>query len=150
MITIEGIAGLTQLEGQHIGHSPWLVVEQPQVDGFAKFTLDEQWIHVDTERAATGPFGTTIAHGFLTLSLVQSFYVQMFEVVDTSLTINYGLNKVRFPQPVPVGSSIRLGVEIAEVREIRGGVEAVLRSTVEIEGETKPAMVADVVLRYYA
>lgn len=141
---------LLSLEGKDLGHSEWLEVDQARVDAFAETTLDRQWIHVDPERAAKeSPFGGTIAHGYLTLSLVPYLYHQIIDVPGAKMTINYGLNKVRFPAPVPVGSRIRLGLTVAGVEEIKGGVQCIYQGVVEIDGQEKPAMVAELVFRYY-
>lgn len=149
--TVNGIEEVKALAGRHLGHSDWMVVDQARVNAFADATLDHQWIHVDPERAAKeSPFGTTIAHGYLTLSLVPHLYHQVLEVGGIKMAINYGLNKVRFPAPVPVGSKIRLGVEVKEVEEVKGGVQAVMVCTTEVDGSEKPAMVAEVVFRYFA
>ena len=134
--------------GQHLGYSEWLTVNQDRIDRFADATGDHQWIHVDPDAAAAGPFGATIAHGYLTLSLTNLFLPQIITVENISMGINYGVNKVRFPMPVRVGSTVRAGAEIASVEEIDGGVQCVIRITVEIEGETKPACVVENVTRY--
>jgi acyl dehydratase len=132
-------ADLKGAVGQDLGRSDWLEVTQERIDGFADATGDHQWIHVDPERAADGPFGGPIAHGYLTLSLVNHFLPQLIEVRDASMGVNYGTNKVRFPAPVPVGSRIRAGGEIAAVDEVPGGVQVVIRVTVEVESsDTKP------------
>src|SRR6266545_5508736 len=113
-------------------------VDQQQVDLFAEATGDHQWIHVDPERAAQGPFGRTVAHGFLTLSLVASLIPEVYRVDGVRMAVNYGINKVRFPAPLPVGSRVRAGVELAEVSEVQGGVQVVGRVVVEVEGQEKP------------
>jgi acyl dehydratase len=148
--TIHGIDDLRARKGSHLGYSPWHVVTQSQIDQFADATGDHQWIHVDPERAATGPFGGTIAHGYLTLSLGPFFLPQIIEVTDISMGINYGTEKVRFPSPLKVDSNVRMGAELIDVTDIDGGVSADIRLTIEIEGVDKPACVADVVYRYYA
>ena len=135
--------------GKHLGYSDWLTMEQDRVDKFADATNDHQWIHVDAERAKTGPFGATIAHGYLTLSLVSSFMPQIFEVHGFEFAVNYGTNKVRFPAPVKVGSRIRGGAEILSVEEAKGGILSVVRVTVEIEGEERPACIAEPVSLYF-
>jgi acyl dehydratase len=134
--------------GRHLGYSEWLVVTQERIDLFAEATGDDQWIHVDPEKAAAGPFGATIAHGYLTLSLTNYFLPQIVEVRGVSMGINYGVDKVRFPTPVRVGSRIRAGAEIIAVAEIPGGVQASVRITVEIDGEPKPACVVESLSRY--
>src|SRR5690349_9971104 len=136
--------------GKHLGHSDWLEVTQERIDLFADATGDHQWIHVDPQRAAAGPFGATIAHGYLTLSLVSYFVPQVIEVKGISMGINYGTNKVRFPSPVRVGSRVRAGVEILGVEDVSGGVQATTLVTVEVEGAEKPACVAEIVSRYLA
>ena len=136
--------------GDTFGPSEWLEVTQERIDGFAEATGDDQWIHVDPEKAAQGPFGTTIAHGFLTLSLLVKFQYEVRpERGEFRMGINYGVNKVRFPAPVPVGSRIRAHFEILEVSEVEGGVQVVTKGTVEREGEEKPVCVAEMVSRQY-
>ena len=135
--------------GKHLGHSEWLTMEQDRVDKFADATDDHQWIHVEVERAKTGPFGATIAHGYLTLSLVSSFMPQIFEVRGFKFAVNYGTNKVRFPAPVKVGSRVRGGAEVLSVEESKGGILSVVRVTVEIEGEDRPACIAETVSLYF-
>ncbi len=132
--------------GQELGTSEWLTIEQDRVDRFAEATGDHQWIHVDVERAATGPFGGTIAHGYLTLSLVPFLGSQVFALETPGAKLNYGVNKVRFPSPVRVGTRVRAHVTLAEVAEIPAGRQLTLRYTVEIEGEAKPACVAETVV----
>lgn len=146
---IEGIDGLKAAVGQHVGYSQWHQVTQEQVNMFADATGDHQWIHVDVERAKAGPFGGPIAHGYLTLSLTPTLLTEVFVVSGVSMAINYGLNKVRFPSPVPVGSQVRAGIEIASVEEVSGGAQVGLTVTYEIEGGTKPVCVAEILFRYY-
>ncbi len=134
--------------GKGLGTSDWLRIEQDRIDRFADATDDHQWIHVDPERAAEGPFGAPIAHGYLTLSLVNAFLPQLIQVPSASMGINYGCNKVRFPAPVMVGSRIRGSGELVEATEVAGGVQVVVRVVVEIEGGEKPACVADTVSRF--
>ncbi|MEW2506509.1 MaoC family dehydratase [Amycolatopsis sp. CA-161197] len=136
--------------GEHLGESEWLTVTQERVQQFADATDDHQWIHLDTEKAAAGPFGTTIAHGFLTLSLLPHFGSQVYRVDGLKMGINYGLNKVRFPQPVKVGAKVRGSADLLEVTDVPGGKQAVVRWTVEIDGEAKPACVAEFVARMIA
>lgn len=145
-----GIDELPARVGEPLGTSEWRLIEQSAIDAFGAVTGDEQWIHVDPARAAQGPFGTTIAHGFLTLSLCAAFVEQAFEVRGTSMQVNYGLERVRFPSPVPVGSRVRGAVELASATEIEAGVQAVVRVTVEVEGGAKPACVADLVIRFFS
>jgi acyl dehydratase len=144
----ESADALKAAVGRRLGPSEWLPVEQERVDLFADATDDHQWIHVDPERARQGPFGAPIAHGYLTLSLVSHFLPQLLAVPNASMGVNYGCNKVRFPAPVPVGSRIRASGEIVGVDEVPGGVQVVVRVTVEIEGGGKPACVADTVSRF--
>ena len=134
--------------GDTFGPSSWIDVPQEKIDTFAEATGDDQWIHVDPERAKEGPFGTTIAHGYLTLSLLP---VASYEVVPRQgrMGINYGLNKVRFPAPVPVGSRLRASFEVLQVDEIQGGGQVTMKATVEREGGDKPVCVAEVVFRHY-
>ncbi|MGP3948903.1 MaoC family dehydratase [Streptomyces sp. 7N604] len=135
--------------GDQLGFSDWLEVDQKRIDLFADATGDHQWIHVDPEKAAAGPFGTTIAHGYLTLSLLPAFVPQLLRVEGVRMGINYGSNKVRFPSPVPVGSRLRATGKIAEVTEVEGGVQLTTSVTVEREGGAKPACVAETVSRFY-
>ncbi|MTD53430.1 MaoC family dehydratase [Amycolatopsis pithecellobii] len=136
--------------GEKLGSSEWHTVTQEQVNLFADATADHQWIHVDVEKANQGPFGGPIAHGFLTLSLLPRFGAQTYRVDGLKMAINYGLNKVRFPQPVKVGAKVRGTAELAEVTDVPGGKQTVVRWTVEIEGEPKPACVAEFVGRLLA
>ena len=147
---IEGIDGLRAKAGEHLGYSEWHEVTQEQVNRFADATWDHQWIHVDIERAKAGPFGGPIAHGYLTLSLVPAMLQEIFDVIGTSMSINYGLNKLRFPAPVPVGSQLRAGATLSQLEEVSGGVQVTITVTFEVEGGTKPVCVAEVVFRYYA
>jgi acyl dehydratase len=135
--------------GLEVGPNGWREIEQARIDAFADATDDPQWIHVDPVRAAEGPFGSTIAHGFLTLSLLVPFVYDLMPVEDASATINYGLNKVRFPAPVPVGSRLRARLRIEDVSEINGGVQVAIAATVEREGGEKPVCAAELVFRYY-
>jgi acyl dehydratase len=142
-------AELKAAEGQHLGYSDWLEITQDRIDKFADATGDHQWIHVDPERAKQGPFGACIAHGYLTQSLVNMFLPQILEVRGISMGVNYGADKLRFPAPVPVGSRIRGGGELLSVEEVKGGVQATVRVTVEIEGGDRPGCVIDTISRYY-
>ena len=134
--------------GTELGSSDWVAIEQDRIDGFADATDDHQWIHVDPEAAAAGPFGSTIAHGYLTLALTNRFLPQIVRVDGVSMGINYGVNKVRFPQPVPVGSRVRGHATLTHAEEIDGGVQAVITITVEIEGGTNPACIVESVSRF--
>jgi acyl dehydratase len=149
-IILHGLDGLQERAGQEIGTSSWRTVEQENIDTFAKLTGDEQWIHTDPERAKTGPFGTTVQHGFLTLGMATGLLWEVCMADGFGVVLNYGLNKVRFPAPLRVGSRIRMNVQIAEVKSLgEGAAEVVYRLTYEIEGEPKPCCVADLVFRYY-
>jgi acyl dehydratase len=142
-------AQLLENVGKQLGASDWIEIDQERIDLFADATGDHQWIHVDPDRAAQGPFGSTIAHGYLTLSLVNLFLPQIVEVHGISMGVNYGSNKLRFPAPVPVGSRIRGSAELVEAEEVKGGaVQAVIRVTVEVEGSERPACVVDTISRY--
>src|SRR4051812_37802091 len=143
------IGQLKERVGTHLGRSRWHVVTQDQIDRFAAATGDDQWIHVDRERAAKGPFGRTIAHGYLTLSLAPMLLWQVLEVAGASAVVNYGLNRLRFPAPVPVGSQVRLALDLAGVEDVTGGVQAAFAATFEIDGAAKPACVAELLFRYY-
>ncbi|MGH3311003.1 MAG: MaoC family dehydratase [Streptomyces sp.] len=135
--------------GEELGVSDWLEVDQKRVDLFADATGDHQWIHVDQARAKDGPFGTTIAHGYLTLSLLPALVPQIMRVEGMRMGVNYGVNKVRFPAPVPVGSRVRARAELAEVSEAGGGVQVAAKVTVEVEGGEKPVCVAETLSRYF-
>ena len=148
MRTFPSLAAFTEIEGQVIGSSEWFEVDQARVDTFADATDDHQWIHTDPERAAAGPFGGPIAHGFLTLSLLPALNRRTFAIDGLRMGINYGLEKVRFPAPVPVGSRLRATIELVSTTPIEGGVQVVLRTTIEREGGDKPVCVAESVARY--
>jgi acyl dehydratase len=148
---INGLDELKAQAGADLGRTGWLEVTQERVNTFADATGDHQWIHVDPERAAAGPFGAPIAHGYLTLSMVIPLFGELLEVRGTSMGINYGLNKVRFPTPVPVGSRIRLAASLGAVEDAGiGAVQVVADFTIEVEGAAKPACVAQAIYRYYA
>ncbi len=147
---IQGIAGLKAVEGQHLGYSDWLEITQERVNTFADATGDHQWIHVDPERAKDGPFGGTIAHGYLTLSLGPVLMPSILSVSGVKMGVNYGADKVRFLSPVKVGSRIRLGAELSKLDELPGnGAQVYMTFTFEIEGSEKPACVAEIIFRYY-
>jgi acyl dehydratase len=152
-VVIQGLEGLQERVGTEVGVSSWRTVRQEDIGTFATLTGDEQWIHVDPERAKTGPFGATVQHGFLTLGMATGLLWEVCTVEGFDVVLNYGLNKVRFPAPLRVGSRIRMHVEIAEVKELDGaggkGAEAVYHLTYEVEGQDKPCCVADLVFRYY-
>jgi len=148
---IEGIDGLRALVGQEIGVSDWREISQDLINRFADATGDHQWIHIDVERAEReSPFGTTIAHGYLLVSLVPTFSEEIFTVGGVKLVVNYGLNKVRFVSPVPAGSQLRMRSQLQELTEVPGGHQAVLALTLEREGEEKPACVVEQLVRFYA
>ncbi len=146
---VNGLDQLAQFVGQHLGYSPYIKITQEQVQLFADATGSHQWIHTDVEKAKTGPFGGTIAHGYLTLSLGPTLLPGIFSVSGISMGINYGTNKVRFIDPVKVGSQLRAGAKLVSVDEIVGGAQVVLEMTFECEGATKPSCVAEVIVRYY-
>lgn len=135
--------------GKQLGASEWLTIDQQRINLFADATGDHQWIHVDPERAKDGPFGACIAHGYLSLSLVNMFLPQIVDVQGIKMGVNYGCDKVRFPAPVPVGSRLRGVGELIAAEEVKGGVQAVIRVTVEIENGDRPACVIDTISRYY-
>jgi acyl dehydratase len=150
-IIADGLDELKKLTGSYLGVGDWTAITQERVNGFADATGDHQWIHVDVERAADGPFGGTIAHGYLTLSLIIPLFNELLEVRGVAMSINYGLEKVRFPSPVPVGARIRLRGFVDSVEEVKGGgVQMQITFTVEIEGQDKPAAVAQALYRHYA
>ena len=141
---------LTEQVGAHLGPTDWMTVDQARIDLFADATNDHQWIHVDPVAAAAGPFGATIAHGYLTLALVNSFLPDLLTVTDASMGVNYGCERVRFPHPVTVGSRIRGRGEMISVEPAGGGLQVLVRVTVEIEGGDRPACVVDTLSRFYA
>jgi acyl dehydratase len=149
MRSFDKLADLQALVGQDIGASDWIVVDQKRIDLFADATGDHQWIHVDPVRAASGPFGTTVAHGFLTLSLLPEMFASAFEVHDTRMGVNYGLNKVRFPAPVPVDSRLRGHFKLLSYEPIDGGAQCAIEVTMEREGSAKPVCVAESLSRRY-
>ncbi|GIE98641.1 MaoC family dehydratase [Paractinoplanes rishiriensis] len=151
MITVTGLDGLKSLTGRDLGHSSWLEITQDRVNTFADATGDHQWIHVDVERAAQGPFGAPIAHGYLTLSLVIPLFSELLTVEGVKMGVNYGLERVRFPSPVKVGAKIRLAATVVSVEDVPGnGVQTTLDFTVQIDGADKPACVARPIYRHYA
>ncbi|MBL1088055.1 MULTISPECIES: MaoC family dehydratase [Streptomyces] len=149
-ITVHGIDELKKLAGSDLGTSEWIAVTQERIQTFADATGDHQWIHVDPEKAAAGPFGAPIAHGYLTLSLFIPLFTELLDVQGVTTKVNYGLNKVRFPAPVKAGSRIRLAGRLAEVEDVAGGVQITVDGTIEIEGGTKPAAVLQSLSRFYA
>lgn len=149
--TVSSPLDLLSLTGTSLGPSDWLPVPQRDIDAFAHATHDEQWIHVDPERAKDGPFGGTIAHGYLTLSLLIPLWSQLLVIDNLAMAVNYGLNKVRFPAPVPSGSSIRLEATLAEVEPVgEKGVQAIVDAVIHSDAGAKPVCVAQMVHRYYA
>lgn len=150
MTTIAEYADAAGLAGTDLGFTDWVEVTQDRVNLFADATDDHQWIHVDPDRAATGPFGGPIAHGFLSLSLTVKFWTELFDLNGVTTKVNYGLDKVRFVSPVKVGARIRGGATIAEVTEVAGGYQFAVDQVIEIEGAGKPAVVARGLYRFYA
>ncbi|MCR2808492.1 MULTISPECIES: MaoC family dehydratase [unclassified Microbacterium] len=149
MTTSIAYADVAGLAGTDLGFTDWLEMTQERVNTFADATGDHQWIHVDPERAKSGPFGAPIAHGFLTLSLAVTFWTELLDVDGVTTKVNYGLDKVRFVSPVPVGARVRMGAVIAEVTEIAGGYQLTVDQTIEIDGAAKPAVVARGLYRFY-
>ncbi|MEV1174465.1 MaoC family dehydratase [Nonomuraea sp. NPDC049784] len=150
-ITVHGLEEIKTLAGQDLGAGSWLQITQERIDAFATATGDHQWIHVDPQRAGAGPFGGTIAHGYLTLSLVIPLFNELLDIQGVTMSINYGLNKVRFPSPVKAGGKIRLAAKVVSVEDVPGdGVQMLCDFTVEIDGSAKPACVAQAVYRHYA
>jgi acyl dehydratase len=150
MTTTIAYADVTGLAGTDLGYTEWVEITQQQVNTFADATGDHQWIHVDPERAKSGPFGAPIAHGFLTLSLAVTFWTELLEVEGVTTKVNYGLDKVRFISPVKVGARVRMNAVVAEVTEIPGGYQLAVDQTIEIDGASKPAVVARGLYRFYA
>ncbi|MBD3002631.1 MULTISPECIES: MaoC family dehydratase [unclassified Streptomyces] len=148
-ITVNGLDELKKLADADLGTSEWIEVTQDRIDTFADATDDHQWIHTDPERAARGPFGAPIAHGYLTLSLFIPLFTQLLDVRGVTTKVNYGLNKVRFPAPVKAGSRIRLVARLASVEDVPGGVQITVDGTIEVDGGTKPAAVVQSLSRFY-
>ena len=149
-LIVENIESLKALVGQELGTSEWITVTQERIQQFAEWTEDRQWIHIDRERAGReSPYGKTVAHGFLTLSLLSHFLKQVLQVHGIRMSVNYGLNRVRFPAPVAANSRIRARFQLMSLKDLGAGVEAVFEATVESEGGEKPCCVAEWVLRYY-
>ena len=149
MRSFEHLSDLVPLVGQEIGVSDWITVDQARIDGFAEATGDRQWIHIDPARAAAGPFGSTIAHGFLTLSLLPEMGASAMTVADTRMGVNYGLNRVRFTAPVPVGSRLRGQFKLLAFEPIEGGAQLTMQVTMQREGSDKPVCVAESLARRY-
>jgi acyl dehydratase len=150
MTTTVAYTDLASLVGADLGFSEWRTVTQEQVNTFADAADDHQWIHTDPEKAKDGPFGGPIAHGYLSLSLQIAFWSELFDVTGVSTRVNYGLEKVRFPAPVPVGANIRMKATIAEVEEVKGGYQIAVDQVVEVEGAAKPSVVSRGIYRFYA
>ena len=149
MRTFASLQDLQAAVGEELGSSDWLEIDQERINQFAEATGDHQWIHTDPEKAASGPFGTTIAHGYLTLSLLPKLTWEIYEVQGISGALNYGLNKVRFPSPVPVGSKVRATAVLTSFEEVPGGGQAIVTCTIETEGGSKPACVAETIVRFF-
>lgn len=147
-VTITNPEQLLSLEGKTIGTTEWLTISQQRINLFAEATNDHQWIHVDEERAAKGPFGACIAHGYLTMSLASDFLDQLMTIENLAMGVNYGCNKIRFPAPVPVGSQVRGRGDVISVEKIGEAYQAVIRVTIEIEGSERPGCVIDTISRY--
>jgi acyl dehydratase len=147
--SVRGVEGLKALAGVEISPSPWLKVTQERVDAFALATDDAQWIHVDRDRARDGPYGATVAHGFLTLSMIPHLWRQAVQIDDVRISVNYGLNKVRFPAPLIVPSRVRAHFRVQDVKVIRNAVISSIRVTLEREGSDKPVCVAELLLLHY-
>ncbi len=150
MRIFQGLEELSSAAGTDLGYTEWVTVDQDRVNLFADATGDHQWIHVDPDRSATGPFGGTIAHGLLTLSLLPVLLQELYRVDNVTMAVNYGFNKVRFPRPVPVGSTLRASATIREVTQLDGAAQAVLVTTIEVDGSSKPACVIESIVRYVA
>ena len=149
MTSFEHLADLQARVGEEVGVSEWITVDQQRINLFADATGDHQWIHIDAERAAKGPFGTTIAHGFLTLSLLPEMSASAFQVLDTRMGVNYGLDRVRFPAPVPSGSRLRGRFKLLKFEPLEGGAQLTVEVTMEREGSAKPVCVAESLARRY-
>ena len=146
MEIFNGIADLEAAVGRHLGHSDWFEVTQERINEFADATLDHQWIHIDPERAKNGPFGGTIAHGYLTLSLLAKFVDEIYAIQGVRMAVNYGANKLRFPSPVPAGARVRAGVELLSVEAGPVGYQVISRVTIECDRSDKPACVVEAVV----
>lgn len=148
-VVIDGVAALRERAGSPLGTSRWVTIDQDMVNEFAKLTGDCQWIHVNPDRAKDGPFGATVAHGFLTLSLATGLLEDVFTIKGVGTIVNYGLNRVRFPAPLLVGCRVCMHVAVAEAVEIQGGIQVVYHLEFEAEGQARPCCIADLVFRYY-
>lgn len=147
--TVDTLDELAELVGRDLGPSSWVEVDQHRIDTFAAATNDDQWIHTDPERAKSGPFGTTVAHGYLTLSLLIPMWTELLDVGQARTKVNYGLDRVRFPTPVPVGSRVRARAKLAAVEPVDGGVQVRVDAMIECEGAERPACVATPIFRFY-
>jgi acyl dehydratase len=147
---VMSVEDLTSRAGERLGTTAWRLISQDDVDAFASLTGDDQWIHVDPQRAKEGPFGATIAHGYFTLSLSTILLDEVVTITGAGVVLNYGSNRVRYPAPVPVGSRLRAAIDLAEAQSVAGGVQVIYRLTYEVEGGSKPVCVADIVYRYYS
>jgi acyl dehydratase len=147
-IVVDTLGELAPLVGTELGPSSWVQVDQDRIDTFARATGDQQWIHTDPERAAHGPFGGTVAHGYLTLSLLIPLWTELLEVREVRTKVNYGLGRVRFPAPVPVGAKVRLSASLAALKPIPGGVELTVDAVLQIDGGDKPVCVAQPIFRF--
>jgi acyl dehydratase len=150
MRVLNGVADIRAAVGEHLGHSEYRIVTQQDIDAFAALTGDDQWIHVDAGRAQAGPFGGTIAHGLLTLSLGPRLVSSVYRIEGMRMGVNYGYNKIRFPAPVPVDSKVRVGVTLADVEDVPGGIQVRMGFVWELAGGGKPACVAELLIRYSA
>ncbi|MGP3966716.1 MaoC family dehydratase [Streptomyces sp. 6N223] len=149
-VTVNGLDELKELAGRSLGVSEWIEITQRRIDTFADATGDHQWIHTDPDRARRGPFGAPVAHGFLTLSLFIPLFTELLDVKGVTSKVNYGLNRVRFPSPVPVGSRLRLAAVLASAEDVPGGVQIVVDGTIQMEGSDKPAAALQSITRLYA
>lgn len=150
MRVFNGIDEVAAAQGADLGTTDWIEINQDRIDKFAEATGDYQWIHVDPERAAKGPFGGTIAHGLLTLSLLPVLQQQLYRVDGIKMAVNYGLNRVRFATPVPAGSKVRASVRIAKVERLDSAIQAEFQTTIEVDGASKPACIVESITRYVA
>lgn len=149
MRVLNGLSEVRAAVGEHLGYSEYQVVTQQDIDTFAALTGDEQWIHTDPERAASGPYGTTIAHGLLTLALSPRHAKSIYRIDGHSMAVNYGYEKIRFPSPVPVNSKMRVGATLTSVTDVPGGVQVLITFVTEVEGQPKPACIAEMLIRCY-
>lgn len=147
-VVLSGVEGIRSHIGQHLGYGEYVEVTQQRINQFAEATGDHQWIHVDVEKAKTGPYGKTIAHGLLTLSMIGALNRGIFKFEGFKMGVNYGYEKIRFPSPVPVGSKIRLGAKIVSAEDIPNGIQTIMEFTIEAEGAAKPACIAQMIFRH--